>query len=148
MLAIIKQFFSDEAIEVNKTLGDDEKRLACAALLIEVAIVDQNFDEVEMIEMRKIITNTFDINDEDCLTLINLAKKECDEASSTYQFTQHINQHCSVEDKFTLLKGMWRVAYADGNLDKYEEYVIRKVSDLIHMSHSDYIKAKLIAKTE
>jgi uncharacterized tellurite resistance protein B-like protein len=59
-----------------------------------------------------------------------------------YQFTQQVNEHCSVQDKFDLIAGMWRIAYADGELDKYEEYVIRKVADLIHVAHSDFIRAK------
>ena len=63
-----------------------------------------------------------------------------------YQFTQRINRYCSHEEKFHLITGMWRIAFADGDLDKYEEYIIRKVSDLIHLGHGEFIRAKHAAR--
>ncbi len=41
---------------------------------------------------------------------------------------------------------MWQIAYADGQLDKYEEYMIRRVTELTYVSHSDFIRAKQQAK--
>ena len=52
-------------------------------------------------------------------------------------------QEFNYEDKLDLIRNLWKVAYADGNLDKYEEHLLRKISDLIHVSHSDYINIKL-----
>lgn len=148
MLNIIKDLFSSVTNEDTQALGFNEKNLACAALLIEVAVIDQKFDQKEFEAMQNILTESFNIEEKDCKELIDSAKQESSDASSTYQFTQLVNQHCSNEDKFSLLEGMWRIAYADNELDKYEEYIIRKVSDLIHMSHSDFIRAKHIVKAE
>ena len=38
---------------------------------------------------------------------------------------------------------MWKLAYADGNVDKFEEFLIRKISDLLHIEHSDFINQKI-----
>jgi uncharacterized tellurite resistance protein B-like protein len=63
-----------------------------------------------------------------------------------FQFTQLVNQHYSHTDKITLVENLWLVAFADGRLDKYEEQFIRKVSGLLHLAHSEFIKSKLRAK--
>ena len=59
-----------------------------------------------------------------------------------------INKSCNYEEKTRLIKSLWKVAFADGKLDKYEEHLIRKISDLIHFSHSDFINQKITAKKE
>ena len=66
----------------------------------------------------------------------------------SYEFTRVINDDFSFEEKYDLIKSMWEIAFADGNVDKYEEYVIRKVSDLIYISHPDFIESKQKAKRE
>lgn len=46
------------------------------------------------------------------------------------------------------MKAMWEMAYADGNLDKYEDYIIRKVADLIYVPHTEFIRAKSQVKSQ
>ena len=143
MLSKILDIFQAEMRpESNAALSEEQKRLACAALLIEVAIVDNEFDAKELACLQRVLQDSFDIPNQQSSELITLAQNECMEATSMYQFTQQVNTHCSPQDKFDLIAGMWRIAYADGELDKYEEYVIRKVADLIHVAHSDFIRAK------
>lgn len=129
-------------------MDEEQRRLACAALLIEVAITDNEFDSDEFEALQNILQSQFGIPAEDCEALTILAQSECEESTSMYQFTQLVNEHCSTEEKFDLVKGMWSIAYADGDLDKYEEYVIRKVADLIYVSHGDFIRAKHTARSE
>ena len=143
MLSKILDIFQAELQpETNTVLSDDQKRLACAALLIEVAIVDNEFDAQELACLQRVLEESFDIPADQSAEFISLAQNECIESTSMYEFTQRVNEHCSADDKFDLIAGMWRIAYADGELDKYEEYVIRKVADLIHVPHSEFIRAK------
>lgn len=149
MLAALKSLFENGTQVDARALNSDvetNQRLACAALLIEVAIVDQEFDDEELRTLRNILQEQFDISSNDTDELIRMAKLECERSTSMYQFTHLINQHCTNENKCLLLVGMWQIAFADGELDKYEEYVIRKVAELIHVSHSDFIRAKQQAK--
>lgn len=127
-------------------MTEEQRRLACAALLIEVAIIDNEFDAEEFEALQSILQNQFGIPAEDCEALTTLAQSECEESTSMYQFTQLVNEHCSQEEKFDLVKGMWTIAYADDDLDKYEEYIIRKVAELIYLSHGDFIRAKHMAR--
>ncbi len=146
MLGAIKDFFQQMQVEEQTGTNEQQSRLACAALLIEVAVIDQHFDETELRALHEILQQKFQLSAEECETLTTLAKTEREEASSMYQFTQLVNDSCSHQQKYQLVKGMWTIAYADGNLDKYEEYVVRKVAELIYVSHSDFIRAKLEAR--
>jgi Uncharacterized protein conserved in bacteria len=146
VLTAIKSFFSSELQGSDAGTSEHQQQLACAALLIEVAVVDQEFDASELKTLTGILEQKFGISAEECSTLITLAQAECEQATSMYQFTQLVNDSCTPENKFELIKGMWAIAYADGDLDKYEEYVVRKVSELIYVSHSDFIRAKLAAR--
>jgi uncharacterized tellurite resistance protein B-like protein len=125
-----------------------QKQLAMAALLVEVALADHHFDPAEFDHLLVLLERKFSLPLEERTALAELAKTEAADATSLHQFTQLVNRECTHDEKFTLVKAMWELAYADGQLDKYEEYVIRKVADLIHVSHSDFIRAKSLVKAE
>ena len=131
---------------VSPALSDHQKQLAVAALLVEVAMADHQFSEVELQNLGAILERKFSLAHDELTELISLAKNETNRATSLHQFTQLINQYCSVEEKFNLMKAMWEMAYADGNLDKYEDYIIRKVADLIYVPHTEFIRAKSVVK--
>lgn len=147
MLNKLTQFFERHLQPVSgdsKTMTFAQKQLAVAALLIEVATADHILDEAELTKLSVILEKKFSLPHEQLVELTDLAKSESADSTSLYQFTQLINRDCSHTEKFELIKAMWDVAYTDMNIDKYEEYIIRKVADLIHVSHSDFIKAKKI----
>lgn len=128
-------------------LSDHQCQLTSAALMIEVACIDNNFNQEEIDALSYVLRCEFDLNEEEVNQLINLAKSERDEASSLYPFTKTINDQFNIGQKYALITSMWRIAYADGNLDKYEESIIRRVADLIYLPHSDFIRAKHQAKS-
>ena len=134
------------ASDASNTLSFAQKQLATAALLIEVAMADQAFDESELQLLMVLLERKFSLPHSQLAELAELAQTESEHATSLHQFTQLINRDCTHAEKFELIKAMWEVAYADNKIDKYEEYVIRKVADLIHVSHSDFIRAKSIIK--
>jgi uncharacterized tellurite resistance protein B-like protein len=129
-------------------LSHSQKQLAVAALLIEVAMADHAFDEREMQSLQQHLKQKFAIANEHLVELIDLAKDESAHATSLHQFTTLVHQHCNSQEKFELLVSMWELAFADDNLNKYEEYVIRKVADLIYVSHAEFMRAKSIAKSK
>jgi uncharacterized tellurite resistance protein B-like protein len=125
------------------TLSVDELQLATAALLIEVATIDQQFDKTEIDALQGILSSRFHLTTDTLEALIDNSKKASSEASSLFQFTQLINQHCDDNEKYKLACELWTVAYADGVLDKHEEHIVRRIADLIHLRHSDFIRSKL-----
>ncbi|MGQ9425969.1 tellurite resistance TerB family protein [Gilvimarinus sp. F26214L] len=147
MLNKILDYFNTElARNEGETLSHDQCQLATAALLIEVAAADRDFGADEMQTLRTLLAQRFELDDSQLEELTRLAEAEQEEATSLYQFTQMINQQCRPNEKYQLLQGMWEVAYADGNLDKYEEHLIRRVAELIHVPHNEFIRAKLEAR--
>ena len=130
----------EEDVEDEKISSLDK---ACSALLIEVAYAGKIFDESEIISLKESLKETYDIDDIMIDELISDAKKTVDESTSLYEYTRVVNDEFEYSDKLELLSRIWRLAFADGNLDKYEDHLIRKISDLIHISHSDFIKIKL-----
>ena len=116
---------------------------ACSALLIEVAFADKIFEESEIIALKESLKEIYGLEDDVVDELINDAKKTVEESTSLYEYTRVVNDEFEYKDKLELLSSLWKLAFADGNLDKYEEHLIRKISDLIHISHSDFIQIKL-----
>lgn len=149
MLASIRELFQSQLQETSSTpLDEGQKRLACAALLIEVAVIDNEFDAEELASVKTILSRDMNIPNAELDELVAFAQHECSEATSMYTFTQLVNKHCSFAEKFDLVTYMWRIAYADGDLDKYEEYIIRKVASLIHLGHGEFIRAKHAARAQ
>ena len=145
MIDKIKNFFSKNVLEPEaETTSPDQ--LATAALLIEVMVIDGDLDDQEMQAIAGTLANMLHLSKEQIDQLIELSKEEVAEATSLYQFTKEINEHFDIEKKLSLMTAMWRVAFADGHLDKYEENIIRRVADLLHIRHSEYIRCKANAK--
>ena len=147
MIDKIKAFFNSNIIEADDNAISTEQ-LATAALLIEVMVIDGNLDEQELQSISTTLSQMLDLSREKIDELIVLSRDEVTEATSLYQFTREINEHYDHEKKMALMTAMWRVAFADGVLDKHEEGIIRRVADLLHLLHSDYIRCKLTAKTQ
>ena len=145
MIDKIKSFFSKNVLEAETEITSPDQ-LATAALLIEVMVIDGDLDDQEMQAIAGTLSNMLHLSKEQIDQLIELSKEEVAEATSLYQFTKEINEHFDIEKKLSLMTAMWRVAFADGHLDKYEENIIRRVADLLHIRHSEYIQCKLNAR--
>jgi len=145
MIDKIKSFFKKNVLEPEAELTSPDQ-LATAALLIEVMVIDGDLDDQEMQSIAGTLSNMLDLTEEQINQLIELSKEEVAEATSLYQFTKEINEHFDIEKKLSLMTAMWRVAFADGHLDKHEENIIRRVADLLHIRHSEYIRCKANAR--
>ena len=145
MIDKIKNFFSKNVIEPEEDTATPQQ-IASAALLIEVMVIDGNLDEQELESIAGTLSTMLGIAKEKIDELITLSREEVTEATSLYQFTREINSHFNEQQKLELMTGMWRVAFADGHLDKHEESIMRRVADLLHILHSDYIRCKINAR--
>lgn len=147
MIDKIKAFFSKNIIEADDNALSSEQ-LATAALLIEVMVIDGNLDEQELRAISNTLSQMLELSNEQIDELILLSQEEVADATSLYQFTREINAHYDHDKKMALMTAMWRVALADGHLDKHEEGIIRRVADLLYIRHNEYIRCKLAAKNQ
>jgi len=147
VIEAIKSFFENKltSSDAEEAPGSVVSRidLTCAALLVEVMNSDHELDEREQQEFMAVLQQSYNIAESDLEELTQLAKDEAFEATSLYEFTKLINDSYDYEQKVGLIENMWRIAFSDKRLDKYEDHLIRKVSELIYVSHSDFIKTKL-----
>jgi len=143
MLAAIKKFFI-ENIEQHSEKDNSEHQLkvATAALLLEMASADFDVHDSELAAVADSIQQHFELTQDETDALIELASEEAKQATCYYDFTKLINNGFRAEQKVMVIELMWEVAYADDNLQKYEEALVRKVADLIYVPHSDFIAAK------
>ncbi len=142
MIETLKALFSKPEGEDSEAL-QHRLQLAAAALLIEMSRADYVVEPEEQRTLEVVLHAALGISQDEIDELIELAGTAADKATSLYEFTRLINDHYDKEQKLRLIQSLWRVAYADGDLNKYEERLIRQVSDLIHVSHKDFLRLKL-----
>jgi uncharacterized tellurite resistance protein B-like protein len=150
MLSSIRSFFDCflQPADANSRSTTDQLQLACAALLVEISAADQHASAEEKQTLNQILRSTFGLDNARVEELWQLAAQESREATSLYQFTSLINANYGYQQKTALLQQLWQVAYADGRIDRFEEHLIRRIADLLHMTHGDFIRAKLASKPE
>jgi len=151
MLSGIKAFFEEHILmsdSIGGVTGDKEHalRLATTALLIEMMRMDDHFHEAEQKSLMTQIQTRFKLSDQESKQLVDLATDELQNSTDYFQFTSLINQHFKYEEKLHIIESLWEVAYADMTLDIDEEYLVRKISELLYVSHQDFISAKLSVK--
>jgi uncharacterized tellurite resistance protein B-like protein len=139
---------------ITRTLSGDEadpaareraRNLAMAALLVEVLRADYETAEAERRQVIESLRGMLGLGDAECAELLADAEQQVDRAHDLHQFTAEVNRALAPEEKLRLVEQMWRVAGADATVHKYEEHIIRRVSDLLHVSHREFIAAKLRA---
>jgi uncharacterized tellurite resistance protein B-like protein len=145
MLKKLKDFFTAELQLDDKTDPDKALQQACAMLLMEVSKADYDLAASEKDKIMTLLTSLFDLSTDTLAELVKYSETKSEEHTSVYPFTSLINDHYEYEQRVNLVSLMWKVAYADGDLDKYEDSVIRKVADLMYIRHSDFVKTKLAA---
>ena len=146
MINKIKEFFNKKTQEAEDN-SHSVLNVATAALLIEVMTIDGNMDQEEMDSVKSNLSSILELSDDEIQELIDLSQEEVSEATSLYQFTKEINANFELKQKLDLMTALWQVALADDYLDKYEESILRKIADLIHLRHSEYIECKTKART-
>ena len=144
MLTKLQRFFDRYLSDNNAGTIPLEHRLqlACAVLMVEMTHVDEQVSRQEEAKLRHIIKQRFKLNKDEIEAIIELANNEKHDATDYYQYTSLLNTHYSQQQKIKLVEDLWRLAFADGNLDKYEEHLLRRLSDLLHVPHQDFIRTK------
>ena len=130
--------------------GRDRKaalRLYTATLMVEIARADHEFSEDEFETLLTLISRHFGLSAEDATQLANEATEVAEDAVSAHEFTKELHGHLSEAEKAEVVSLLWQVAYADGRLDKYEDSLVLKISDLLYVSRGKVMQLKHDART-
>jgi uncharacterized tellurite resistance protein B-like protein len=127
--------------------GDTERREAAirsatAVLMVDVARADYVFDDDEFDSVLRLVESHFHLSPDDAAALVNAADEEVDDLVSLYEFTQLLHNNLNEAEKARVVGLLWQIAYADGRLDKYEDSLILKISDLLHVSRGQVMRLK------
>jgi len=142
MLSAIKKYFKKNISPEDSGDIDHELKLATAALLIEMMYQDDQVHDKEIDAAKNALTERFELTDDECHILFELAEEEVKEAVDYHQFTRLIASEFTQVQKIKVIELLWSIAYADSHLDSLEEHMVRKISDLIYVSHKDFMKTK------
>jgi uncharacterized tellurite resistance protein B-like protein len=149
MLGSIKEFLKERLVHESRPVERGQAlRVATAAILLEVSRADFETDESELEVIAVALRQAFDLDEDAVREIIAEAREQDDEKLSLYPFLRIVNDACGPEEKYRIVCDLWRVAYADGRLDKYEEYQIRRIADLLYVPHAEFIRAKLVVQGE
>ncbi|MFV1972087.1 MAG: TerB family tellurite resistance protein [Thiohalobacterales bacterium] len=146
MLGTIQAFLDKHLGAAGQAVeGNDEYALqfAAATLLMEVARADSGVSEVERRVVRRVIEEHFSLAPDITHEIIKAAEHEAEHATSLYPLTRLINDECSASDKKQVMRMLWKVTCADGVIDAHEEHLVRRIADLLHVPHRDFIRVKL-----
>ena len=141
------------AITASDDSGDDAEardaaiRNATAILMVDVARADHVFEDSEFDRVLRLIETHFDLDPEAAAELLNEADQHVDGLTSLHEFTQLLHHNLSDEEKGRVISLLWQIAYADGRLDKYEDSLVLKISDLLHVSRGLVMRLKHDAAT-
>ncbi|MGE5892510.1 MAG: TerB family tellurite resistance protein [bacterium] len=146
MVSTVKQFFEKfirPASTSRNAISAHALRLATAVLLVEMMRSDMKITEDERDALRETVQSKFNLSHEETEALILLAKEKVHESTSFHEFTSLLNKGFTREQRIRVIRHLWEIAYADRELDKHEEHMVRKIADLLYVPHRDFIEMKL-----
>ncbi len=149
MFKALKELLDNIAAQVasaSQISREHSTHLATAVLLIEVMRADTSKTAAERSSAVTALRTRFSLTPAEGDTLLNLAESTANSAGDYHAFTSSLNAHFTHPEKINLVESLWQVAYADAHLDAAENHAINKIAGLLHVTHGEYIGAKMRAK--
>ena len=128
--------------ETDPDYRDGAIRKATAVLMIDVARADNTFDPSEFDRVLQLVQEHFHLTPEEAALLVNSADEQAQDLTSLHDFTQLLHRHLDEAEKARIVSFLWQVAYADGRLDMFEDSLVLKISDLLHVSRGRVMRLK------
>jgi uncharacterized tellurite resistance protein B-like protein len=120
----------------------EEPHLAVAVLLVEAGLMAGDFSAEERTMTARLLSRRFALPPDEAEELIQRAETRARDTAQYFPFTHSLNTNMSIEAKIEVVEMLWRIAYADGNLDPFEDQLIRQVAGLLHVPDRDRMDAK------
>ena len=146
MIDLVRRFFEKGQGTGSADQGNTEfhdVRVAVCALFLEMAKIDGEFSASERDHVISLLKRQYGLSDEHVAELMAASHKGLKGSIDLWQFTNLINQNYSRDEKIQTIEMVWRIVYADGRLDKHEDYLVHKLAKLLRLTHKDLIDAKL-----
>jgi uncharacterized tellurite resistance protein B-like protein len=126
----------------NERDEDYDNKIATSVLFLELAYADFMVTEEEEKNIYANLKKFFNLPQNEVEEVINVAKEKRDSSNDIWIFTNQIKHSFSRERKNKIIELLWQLVYSDGKMDKYEEALMRKISNLLGLTHGEMIQAK------
>lgn len=146
MKALIDRFFKPNFERLNQNQPAMAIELATAVLLVEISRADFDQDQAELDHIRELLLEHLSLSEQEVNELLQQAHQEADRLVSVQHITRLMNEQLDQQGKRRVIEMMWSVVYADGAKHHYEEHLLRKVAELLYVSHEDFIRARHLAE--
>lgn len=146
MVNILQNIFPasfSKKFNITAPKAEQEIYLATLALFLEMAYIDGEFSTEERQRISLIFTKEYGLDKNNLEQLTRMAEQELKDSHDLWKFTNLINRNLNHSEKIRIVELIWKIIYADGKLDGYEDYLIHKLARLLNLAHSDLINAKL-----
>ena len=141
MINRLKNLFTPSIPETEEH-GTNLIALSAGMLLLEVAWADHDISEGEVEHIKVALKELYELKANEIAQVINQARSDHESSVGIQQHTQYLTNQLTIDERIELLRSLWQVALFDGQKHKYEEHQIRKISDLLYLNHSDFIRTK------
>jgi len=142
------QRFKDGVVAQEQKPRQDPLRLATAAVLLEIGYADGTLSPAEGEDLAEYLKRTFALGPEMAQELIRAADEIRARTIDHFALTNFIRHNATLQERIEIVKMMWRIAFADGRLTDYENYLVRKLADLLGLEHHVMIDAKVAVLRE
>jgi len=144
----MQRFKGDVMGEPAPAHPHDPLRLATAAVLLDIGYADGTLTTEESEDLATYLKRAFALSDEDANDLVNAAQEIRNRTIDHFAMTNFIRQHATLDERIEIVRTMWRMVYSDGRLTDYENYLVRKLADLLGLEHHVMIDAKVAVLRE
>jgi len=118
-------------------LADSGEPEAAAALLLEAALIDGDFDDIERETISRLLAGRFDLSANDVENLIAEAEQKVSRSVELHGFAKRAKDAFDHDGRIELIEMLWEVVYADGVIDDYEANLVRRLCGLLHVTDRD-----------
>ena len=146
MFKFLEKILNEEAD--RKQVDERDLMVATAGLFLEMVYADFEMHPDEEKQLTDALSNLFDLTQEEINQLLNKAKQNRDQRQDIWQFASLLKDHLERDQRLQILTNLWRIVFADGRVDKYEDALMRKITNLLGLDHSEMIETKLRVKNE
>lgn len=122
--------------------GSDDIAVAAAALLVEAAVLDGEFDRRERDTIQRVLAQHFDLGDAAAAALVERGEEAQAASSQLYEFARRLKDEYTQDERVAIIEMLWQVAYADGELHDYEANLVRRVAGLLYVTDRDSGEAR------
>lgn len=126
-----------------ESLSRERMQLAVCVMLLEVARVDEEFTAAEREHVVDTLKQRFSLSDAEAKELIDAATASREESNDLWTFTSDISRHCDTPERMRIMEEIWRVVYADGQLEAHEDFLVHRLAKLLNITHKELIETKM-----